>query len=278
MHLSPAETDRLLLFTAAELARRRLGRGLALNVPETIALIADTICEVARDGGRHSQAIEAGRQALRPDQVMAGVSDIVRHVAVEAVFDDGTRLVVVNQPLGSVSGRQDAPGAITSTLSADPGRFGNVTSMPPTPGPVVDVSHLTITNTAAVPVSITSHMHVFEVNPRLLLDRAAAWGRHLDIPAGSVLRLAPGESATVALIPIAGERVVIGGAGLVDGPLDAPGALERALELLRACGYLDSSAPEELGAPKLQEHPQGAAPDPDQAVAALLRVLRQAHS
>jgi urease subunit gamma/beta len=92
-----------------------------------------------------------------------------------------------------------------------------------------------------VPITVTSHFHFLEVNPRLSFDREAAYGRHLDIAAGSSVTFEPGEALRVAVVPIRGERVVIGMAGFVDGPLDAPGAKERALDLLRATGFLDSA-------------------------------------
>lgn len=224
MLLTPTERDRLLLFTAAELARARRARGLKLNVPETIALVADTVCEAARDGKRHGEALAAGRAVLGPDDVLPGVADVVTEVAVEAVFDDGSRLVVVHDPVGGGHLGDDAPGAV---LAADqPGTEANEDAV------VVEV-----TNTAPVPVSVSSHFHFFEVNPRLRFDRAAAYGRHLDVPAGDTVRFDPGEAVPVRLVPFGGDRVVIGFSGLVDGPLDAPGALEQALERARVFGY-----------------------------------------
>jgi len=97
-----------------------------------------------------------------------------------------------------------------------------------------------VTNTAAVVIGVTSHFHFFEANPRLRFDRAAAYGMHLAIEAGSSVRFEPGQTRPVPLTPIGGRRVIIGFAGLVDGPLDAPGAKERALHRARACGYEDS--------------------------------------
>lgn len=99
---------------------------------------------------------------------------------------------------------------------------------------------VTVTNTAQVPITVTSHYHFFEVNPRLSFDRAAAYGMRLSIDAGTAVRFDPGATVEVALVPISGARVVVGFAGLVDGPLDAPGAKQRALEAARACGYLDT--------------------------------------
>ena len=97
-----------------------------------------------------------------------------------------------------------------------------------------------MTNTATVPISVTSHFHFFEVNARLRFDRAAAYGRRPGLPAGATLRLDPGQTVQIELVPIGGDRVVIGFAGLVDGPLDAPGASSEALRHgADACGYLD---------------------------------------
>ncbi|MFF4714097.1 urease subunit gamma [Streptomyces eurythermus] len=230
MRLTPTERDRLLLFGAAELARARRARGLRLNVPEATALIADTVCEAARDGKRLAEAIEAARSVLGPEDVLPGVADVVTEVMVEAVFDDGSRLAVVSDPIGRGSSREaggslgaDAPGA----LLPGPGHAD--------PEPAV---RLRVTNTAGVPVSVTSHFHFFEANPRLDFDRRAAYGMRLAVPAGSSVRFGPGESAEVPLVPIGGERIAIGFAGLVDGPLDAPGAKEEALRRAAACGYL----------------------------------------
>ncbi|MCX4814071.1 urease subunit gamma [Streptomyces sp. NBC_01239] len=222
MRLTPTERDRLLLFSAAELARARKARGLRLNVPEATALIADTVCEAARDGRRLAEAIERARSVLGPGDVLPGVADVVTEVHVEAVFDDGSRLAVVSAPIGGgLAG--DAPGALL-------------------PGPVhaepEAVVRVTVTNTATVPVSVTSHFHFFEANPRLDFPRAEAYGMRLAVPAGSSVRFGPGETADVGLLPIGGERVAIGFAGLVDGPLDAPGAKDEALRRASACGYL----------------------------------------
>lgn len=222
MLLTPAERDRLLVFLAAELARARRGRGLRLNAPEATALIADAVCEAARSGARLHDAVAAGRAVLGPDDVLPGVADIVDEVRVEAVFDDGTRLAVVSDPIGA-AGSPDAPGAILTGSRRQPVR---------------DVTLVEVTNTATVPISVTSHVHFFEVNSRLRFDRAAAYGRRPDLPAGSTLRLDPGQTREIALVPIGGDRVVIGFAGLVDGPLDAPGAFEEAMHRAAACGYL----------------------------------------
>ncbi|ROQ65823.1 urease subunit gamma/beta [Streptomyces sp. 840.1] len=226
MRLTPSERDRLLLFGAAELARARRARGLRLNVPEATALVADTVCEAARDGLRLAEAIAAARAVLGADDVLPGVADVVTEVHVEAVFDDGSRLAVVSDPIGAGTGTRlgdSAPGAV---LPAPPHAE---------PEPAL---RLTVRNTATVPVSVTSHFHFFEANPRLDFDRTAAYGMRLCVPAGSSVRFDPGGTAEVGLLPIGGARIAIGFAGLVDGPLDAPGAKEEALRRAVACGYL----------------------------------------
>ena len=224
MRLTPTDRDRLLIFTAAELARARKARGLQLNVPEATALIADTVCEAARDGLRLMEAAARGASVLSAADVLPGVVDIVREVKVEAVFDDGTRMVVVRNPFGDAEGLGDrAPGAvIPATRAAEP-------------APAVVV---TVVNTSDVPVSITSHFHFFEVNPRLQFSRAEAYGMHLAIAAGTALRFEPGVPTEAPLAPIAGQRLAIGFAGLVDGPLDALGARDAALVRARQQGYL----------------------------------------
>src|SRR5690349_5503944 len=169
MLLTPTERDRLLIFTAAELARARRARGLRLNVPETIALVADTVCEAARDGKRHHEALAAGRAVLGPDDVLPGVADVVGEVAVEAVFDDGSRLVVVPDPVGGGHLGDLAPGAVLQAGTPD------ALLQAGTPGaaaPQSDVVEISVVNTAPVPVSVSSHFHFFEVNPRLRFDRA----------------------------------------------------------------------------------------------------------
>ena len=99
MDLTPREKDKLLIFTAALLAERRLARGLKLNVPESIALITAAIMEGARDGRTVADLMSAGRDVLTRDQVMLGVPEMIPDIQVEATFPDGTKLVTVHQPI-----------------------------------------------------------------------------------------------------------------------------------------------------------------------------------
>jgi urease subunit gamma len=99
MELLPREKDKLLIFTAALLAERRLARGLKLNYPEAMAFISMAIMEGARDGRTVAELMSAGKQILTVDQVMDGVQELIPEVQVEATFPDGTKLVTVHNPI-----------------------------------------------------------------------------------------------------------------------------------------------------------------------------------
>jgi len=99
MELTPREKDKLLLFTAALLAERRLARGLKLNYPEAIALISAAVMEGARDGKTVAQLMSDGRKILARDDVMEGIPEMIPDIQIEATFPDGTKLVTVHQPI-----------------------------------------------------------------------------------------------------------------------------------------------------------------------------------
>jgi urease subunit gamma len=99
MYLTPREMDKLHVFMAAELARKRKARGLKLNHPESVALIADHILEGARDGKSVADLMNSGKTVLTKDDVLPGVTDIIHTVQVEATFEDGTKLVTVHDPI-----------------------------------------------------------------------------------------------------------------------------------------------------------------------------------
>jgi urease subunit gamma/beta len=218
MRLLPQEQDRLLLFLAAELARARRARGLKLNQAEATAIIADGICELARDGLRYDAVLAGAYAILGEEDVLEGVRALVRRIEVEAVFRDGRHLVVVEDPLGAAP---TAPAVAEPEVSWLDGA----------------VARIVVVNEGAVLIGVTSHIHVFETNPMLNFDRGAAWGMRLAVPARTKVFFAPGAPTEVALIPIGGARVVRGHGELVDGPLDEPGAREAALALAREKGY-----------------------------------------
>ncbi|ATG37276.1 urease subunit gamma [Phaeobacter piscinae] len=99
MNLTPREKDKLLISMAAEVARRRLSRGVKLNHPEAIALITDAVVEGARDGRSVADMMEAGAQVITRDDCMTGVAEMIHDIQVEATFSDGTKLVTVHNPI-----------------------------------------------------------------------------------------------------------------------------------------------------------------------------------
>jgi urease subunit gamma len=99
MNLTPREKDKLLVAVAAQVARRRLERGVKLNHPEAVALIADHVLEGARDGRSVAELMRDGATVITRDQVMEGIAEMVHEVQVEATFPDGTKLVTIHQPI-----------------------------------------------------------------------------------------------------------------------------------------------------------------------------------
>jgi urease gamma subunit len=99
MHLTPREQEKLLVFTAAEVARRRRARGLRLNYPEAVALITAELLEYIRDGRTVAEIMSLGRRILPPDAVMDGVPEMIPEIQVEGTFPDGTKLVTIHHPI-----------------------------------------------------------------------------------------------------------------------------------------------------------------------------------
>lgn len=185
MRLTAWEEERLLVFTAAELARRHRDNGLLLNAPEAVALICDAMLEAARAGATYPDVEQAARTAVRPGQVLGGVAAIVNEVRLEVLMDDGVRLVVVHDPLAAAEG--DAPGAIRQAALVD--RSDDRERL-----------RLDVHNASERVVRVSSHYPFERVNRRLEFDRRAAAGFRLDLPAGSTDRWGPGERRTVTLV------------------------------------------------------------------------------
>ncbi len=247
MRLTPREVDKLTLHQAGSLAQKRLARALRLNHPEAIALIATVLLELIRDGRRVSELMDLGRRLLGRRQVMPGVPELVAEVQVEGTFPDGTKLVTVHHPIAAEDGdlalalhgsflpvppltafagadappEEDAPGAVLAAegeLVLNEGR---------------DAIRLTVTNLADRPIQVGSHYPFAEANPYLRFDRGRAYGRRLDVPAGMAVRFEPGETRTVELVEIGGERVVTGGNALSSGPVSEAGRARAVAEAAR---------------------------------------------
>lgn len=215
MRLSPREVDKLLLHNAGFLAQKRLARGLRLNHPEAVALIATQILELIRDGRSVADLMDLGRRLLGRRQVMAGVAEMIHEVQVEGTFPDGTKLVTVHDPIAADDGDLDLalygsflPVPARERFAADPEaivpgeRFVQ-------PGEIVlnearRELTLTVTNRGDRPIQVGSHYPFAETNRALDFDRAIAAGMRLDIPAGAAVRFEPGESKTVKLVAVTG--------------------------------------------------------------------------
>src|SRR5260221_12118542 len=230
MHLSPREIEKLMLHNAGFLAQKRLARGVRLNHPEAVALIATQLLEFIRDGRRVAELMNLGRQFLGRNQVMSGVPSMIAEVQVEGTFPDGTKLVTVHHPIASENGdlalalhgsflpvpqlslfKPDA-----ATADSEPGAYEVQ------PGEMElnagrESITLAITNLGDRPVQVGSHYHFIETNAQLRFDRAKAYGKRLDIPAGTAVRFEPRETKNVSLVEIAGNKIILGGNTIGNG-------------------------------------------------------------
>ncbi len=203
MRLTDWEEQRLLVFSAAELARRHRDAGLLINAPEAIALICDAMFEAARAGLSYDAVEDAGCIAVDPSEVMTGVRELVDEVRLEVVMGDGTRLVVLLDPIGrpGLARDPDGPGAIHPAV-ADP-------IVPPESA----IVELEVRSESMRVIRVSSHYPFHRVNPRLVFDRAVTEGYRLDLPAGASMRWGPGETHSVRLIRFGGEAGEAGEAG-----------------------------------------------------------------
>lgn len=206
MLLTPREKDKLFIAMAAEVARKRLARGVKLNHPEAIALITDFVVEGARDGRTVAELMQAGAHVLTTDQVMPGIAEMIHDIQVEATFPDGTKLVTVHHPIRGPAS-DDVPGEVI-----------------PAPGDILfnaDAERVTVSvaNTGDRPIQVGSHYHFYETNAALAFDREKARGMRLDIAAGTAVRFEPGSTREVTLVPLGGKREVYGFRGDVMGAL-----------------------------------------------------------
>ncbi len=228
MRLTPRDIEKLMLHTACVVAQKRYARGLKLNYPEAIALISGQLLELIRDGHTLASLTEMGTKILGTDDVMVGVAEMIDEVQVEGTLVDGTKLVSVHQPI-RYSGLDGRLALYASGLTKSAETIASNNSMDVIPGEVeildqpITINEFrptisaTVTNVGSRPIQVGSHCNFAETNKALSFDRVAAVGYRLNIPAGTAVRFEPGETKTVELVEVAGEKKIYGGNNLVNG-------------------------------------------------------------
>lgn len=207
-----------MIHVAADVARKRKARGRLLNYPETVAILTVYVLEGARDGMTVRDLMNMQQQPGDPplpryDEVMPGVAEMICDLQIEATFPDGTKMVTLRSPIQKESREATLvhPGKIDHPREAGPVAFNAGR----------EVTSVTVTNIDDRPIQVGSHFHFFEVNPRLTIEpgREAAYGKRLNIAAGSSVRFEPNIAEVVELVPIEGRRIVEGLNGKVGGKL-----------------------------------------------------------
>ncbi|HIF18959.1 MAG TPA: urease subunit gamma [Gammaproteobacteria bacterium] len=217
MDLTPREKDKLIIFTAALLARQRKDRGVKLNYPESIAYISSAILEGARDGKSVAELMSYGRQLLTTEDVMQGVDSMISDIQVEATFPDGTKLVTIHNPIkpieevGDIDQQLDEvliPGEVLINMSDE-----------------IEINldrnriRISVANHGDRPIQVGSHYHFYETNSALYFDREKTKGFRLNIPSGTAVRFEPGQERKVELVEYDGKKVVYGFNAKVMGKL-----------------------------------------------------------
>ena len=219
MFLTNREQEKLMLYTASCLAHERKNRGLKLNFPEATAILSSYIIEGARDGKSVAQLMVDATKVLKEDDVMEGVASMMYMVQVEATFDDGTKLVTVHNPIA-----YSKTSMIPGEYMVDKGEI-ELNSQK-------EITTIEVINKGDRPVQIGSHYHFFEVNSALDFERNQAYGKRLDIAAGTSVRFEPGSIKSINLIDFSGRRYVSGFNGLVEGFLDDENVKAKAMQNL----------------------------------------------
>ncbi len=191
-----------------------------------MALLIVHVLEGARDGRTVADLMSSGRKVLSREDVMEGVPEMIENVQVEATFPDGTKLVTIHGPFPEVGQDEEPvvrPGKVDfSTLKGDEVVVFNERSRQ-----LNQVTKLTVRNPTDRPVQVGSHYHFAEANSGLKFSRKEAWGRRLNVPAGSSVRFEPGITEEIELVPIEGDRLVHGLRGKVKGlPEKVKGSLD----------------------------------------------------
>ncbi|KAK9767705.1 Urease [Basidiobolus ranarum] len=249
MKLVPREMDKLMLHQVGYLAQMRLARGIQLNHSEATALIASQALEFMRDG-KHSVAeiMDLGRQLLGRRHVRPAVMATLHEVQIEGTFTEGTFLVTIHSPICTDDGNLELAlyGSFLPIPSMDIFPAAAPIDKHSLPGsltlrtekivlvPNRERVALAVTNNGDRPIQVGSHYHFVETNKELCFDRGVAYGRRLDIAAGTAVRFEPGESKTVSLVDIGGDQVITGGNNIATGPVDR----SRVPEIIERCQKL----------------------------------------
>lgn len=248
MHLSPRDLDKLILHQAGFLAQKRLWRGIALNYPEAVALIASQLLEFIRDGRDVPTLMDLGKRILGRNDVLPGVPEMIGEVQVEGTFPDGTKLVTVHEPVcgewGDMALALHGSGLSVSqrippeknTVKIFPGET-SLKNEAITLNAGRETLTLEVVNMGDRPIQVGSHYPFFETNIALKFERERVVGFRLDIPSGTAVRFEPGERKSVRLVALSGERKVYGGNGLIMGTVDGKNA-QMAIEKARNLGFL----------------------------------------
>ncbi|MEM7251798.1 MAG: urease subunit beta [Pseudomonadota bacterium] len=233
MNLSPTELERLVIFTAADLARRYRDQGIRLSEPEAIAYVCDEVMTAARRDLSHSELVTFGGTLLTEDDVQSGVRNMIPVISVEVSMAEGTKLVTIFDPI--------SPGTISSGigLQVEQSVPGEIITRP---GEIElnagrESVEVEVRNLGDRTIQVRSHAHFFEVNRALAFDRARSFGMRLDAPSGVGARFDPGVPKRVRLVKFGGSGFVNGFGGLTNGNLNDDDVRARALTLAQRRGY-----------------------------------------
>ncbi|KAH8728365.1 hypothetical protein GQ44DRAFT_824193 [Phaeosphaeriaceae sp. PMI808] len=265
MQLCPKELDKLVISQLGLLAQRRLARGVKLNHSEATALIANNLQELIRDGN-HTVAdlMSIGTTMLGRRHVQPSVVASLSALMVEGTFPTGTYLVTVHNPISTDDGdlAKALYGSFLPIPSIDmfPLPEANVYDGPKQPGAIVAVKgeagiiklnqdrkriKLRVESVGDRPIQVGSHYHFIETNPQLKFDRIRAHGYRLDIPAGTSVRFEPGDTKTVTLVQIGGNKIIKGGNNIATGFIEDTSIVDGIVERLKLGSFLHQ--PEPLG-------------------------------
>lgn len=255
MRLFPHEHHKVQMNALGVLAQRRLARGQCLNETEAIALISTVIHELIRDGEASvAKLMTLGKNMLGRRHVTPDVPFRIKELQVEGTFPDGTFLVTIHQPISTQDGNlelalyasffpipsNDLFPPHPAELYAPDKQPGAIVTKLGTPDVMINKNRkkieLKVTNLGDRPVQVGSHYHFVEVNKELEFDRIKAYGKRLDLLAGTAIRFEPGASITVALVEIGGHKYISGGSNLATGVYDKA-ETHRIYQNVKAAGF-----------------------------------------